>query len=237
MTGIDWEDVRLVVFDMDGTLYDQPPLRRTMAWELGQDCLRQRSLRAATTLRRYRRVREELGAQAGTGADGDFMARQYALTAQSCGCSEDEVRALVEEWMERRPLPHLPRFRARGVDRLFRAIRSSGRLLAVWSDYPVEAKLQALELDADFVIWSGEDGVGRLKPDPSGLGALMDRAGVGPRHTLVIGDRVDRDGAAAHAIGAPALIRSSHATRGGMPTFRTYDDPVFDVPRGEGGHG
>ncbi len=220
---IAWAGVRLIVFDLDGTLYDQPPLRLAMARELGLDCLRRRSTQTLRTLRHFRQVREKLGEGHGT---ADFAAEQYRLTAQLCHQPEPDVRALVEEWMERRPLAHLPRYKARGIDRLFAAIRASGRTIAVWSDFPVMAKLAALGLAADHAIWAGDAGVGRLKPDPSGLRALMERTGASPRETLVIGDRMDRDVRAATAAGTRALLRSRRP-HGRAASFRHYDDPVF----------
>lgn len=221
MTEVAWSKVRLVVFDLDGTLYDQPPLRRAMALELVKHSLLRRSLRTIDTLRAYRQIRELLGQVQGD----DFNNEQFRLTARRCGCSEGEVRALVEEWIERRPLAHLPRYKARGIDSLFSALRATGRRIAVWSDYPVNAKLAALGLKADYVIWSGDHGVGRLKPDPTGLLALLEEAGVTAEETLVIGDRADRDAAGAAAIGVPALIRSSHSS--GDTMFRRFDDPPF----------
>lgn len=231
MTAIRWDQVRLVVFDLDGTLYDQPPLRLAMARELGIDCLRRGSTRTLRTLRHFRQVREKLGETHGT---ADFAAEQYRMTAQLCRRPEPEVRALVEEWMERRPLPHLPRYKARGIDRLFAAIRASGRTIAVWSDFPVTAKLAALGLQADHAIWAGDDGVGKLKPDPSGLKALMARTGTSPGETLLIGDRMDRDIRAASAAGTRALLRSRRP-HGRADSFHHYEDPVF-APLLRGAH-
>ncbi|TCM21652.1 phosphoglycolate phosphatase/putative hydrolase of the HAD superfamily [Novosphingobium sp. PhB165] len=223
---IAWADVRLVVFDLDGTLYDQPPLRLAMARELGLDCLSRRSTQTLRTLRHFRQVRELLGDGPALKDHGDFAAEQYRLTAELSRRPEREVRALVEEWMERRPLQHLPRFKARGIDRLFAAIRASGRTIAVWSDFPVTAKLAALGLVADHEIWAGDEGVGRLKPDPSGLNAVMARAGATPRETLLIGDRIDRDIRAATAAGTRALLRAQRP-HGRAPSFRHYEEPVF----------
>ncbi|MFK4873559.1 HAD family hydrolase [Novosphingobium sp. ZW T3_23] len=221
VTGVAWGKVRLVVFDLDGTLYDQPPLRRAMALELVRHSLRRRSLRTAEILRAYRRIREMLGTVQGD----DFTNEQFSLTARRRGCSEGEVRALVEEWIERRPLVHLPRYKAQGIDDLFSALRATGRRIAVWSDYPVQAKLAALGLKADHVICSGDRAVGRLKPHPAGLEALLEQAGVTAEETLVIGDRADRDAAGAAAIGVPSLIRNSQGI--GKTTFRRFDDPAF----------
>lgn len=223
MTTVDWNSVRFVVFDLDGTLYDQPPLRRAMAVGLGLDCVRRRSLCTIRTLRRFRQVRDRLGER----QTDDFIGQQIRLTAQQCRQPESEVRAIVEEWIECRPLALLPRFKTRGIDRLFAALRETGRRIGVWSDYPVTDKLAALGLHADYEAWAGDEGVGRLKPDPAGLRSLLVQAGMTERETLLIGDRFDRDAASAAAIGARCLIRSQrHVPL--LPTFRAYDDPIFD---------
>lgn len=122
MSEVGWKKVGLVVFDLDGTLYDQPPLRRAMAIELCKHSLRQRSLRTVRTLRAFRQIRELLGEVQGD----DFTHEQFSLTSRRCGCSEGEIRAMVEEWIERRPLALLPRYKARGIDRLFSALRAPG---------------------------------------------------------------------------------------------------------------
>lgn len=226
MTTPDWRQVRMVVFDLDGTLYDQGPLRWTMAVELVRDALHSRSLRTIRVLRRFRKIREHLGERAAGHAAGNFLDEQYRLTAQACGCEESEVRSLTREWLEERPLRRIARYKAPGIDKLFAAIRASGRVVAVWSDYPVTAKLAALGLAPDHAVWAGDDAVGRLKPDPSGLTVLLVRTGIRARETLVIGDRWDRDAAAAQALGAHALLRSARRRRD-FSCFRRYDDPVF----------
>ena len=230
---IEWRTVRLVVFDMDGTLYDQRPLRRAMAWELARGLTRKDGRRALPALRTFRKVREQLGEE----GHADFATEQYGRTARLTGLPETEIRRIVAEWIDERPLRMLPRFRAPGIDVLFAALRRSGRTIAIWSDYPVDSKLAALGLEADHRIWSGTEGVGRLKPHPAGLRQLLDRAGNRPEEALVIGDRFDRDWEGAAALGARTLIRSRRPDPR-SPTFRDYRDPVFaDALLAETDHG
>src|SRR3546814_19598575 len=83
--------------------------------------------------------------------------------------------------MNRRPLPLLMKARFPGVERLFHAIRASGRGIGVLSDYPAVAKLEALGLAADFIVAAADDGVGVMQPSPAGLIHLMERAGASAR--------------------------------------------------------
>ncbi|EQB14472.1 hypothetical protein L288_01635 [Sphingobium quisquiliarum P25] len=205
---IAWDAFDLIVFDMDGTLYDQRSLRWRMARLLMGDAIRTRSLAAVRTLSAYRRQRETMG----SGMTVDFVSEQYRLA----GRCPDAVRATVAEWMERRPLPLLRRHRTPGVDGLFAKL-GRRRAVAVFSDYKAEDKLAALGLSAHLTV-AAED-VGRLKPDPAGLLWLMAQANTTAERTMMIGDRDDRDGEAARRAGVRVLIRGRD--------FRDFNDPLF----------
>ncbi|AEG94928.1 HAD family hydrolase [Ramlibacter tataouinensis] len=219
---IDWSGVDLVVFDVDGTLYDQRRLRLAMLRRLLGHTLRTRSLQTLRVLRSFRRVREQLGEEAGV----NFLVEQYSRTARLHGCAPEQVERLATDWMETRPLDLLAAARYPHVDAVFAGLRAAGKQVAVFSDYPAVAKLQALGLAAQPVVSACDAAVARLKPDPTGLLAILRATGVAPSRTLMVGDRFDRDAAVADRAGVRALIRSRepHPT---VPTFRRYDDPVF----------
>ena len=218
----DWSTIDLVVFDVDGTLYDQRKLQLRMLRQLLGHAWQTRSLNTLLTLRTFRHVREALGEQAGS----DFMALQYAQTASRHGKTPGAVRALTDEWMEQRPLPLLAACRYAHVAEVFASLRAAGKRIAAFSDYPAAAKLAALGLHADVVVCATDADIARLKPDPAGLLAILRQTGVAPERALMIGDRFDRDAAAAGRAGMRVLIRSRrpHAQ---WATFRAYDDAVF----------
>ncbi len=222
MTAIDWATIGLVVFDVDGTLYDQRPLRLRMA----RDLLIHSALRFdRSTLRilsAYRRIREELG----DAEVADFEPVLIERTAAATGCAPAAVRAAVDDWIERRPLPYLMACRYPGVGELFAALRRREKAVGILSDYPATAKVAALGLAADVVVSAGDDAVRRLKPDPRGLEHLLATTGIRPEAAVMIGDRVERDGAIAVRVGMRALIRSSQPIAG-WQTFRRFDDPLF----------
>lgn len=219
---LDWNNIDLVVFDVDGTLYDQRRLRMAMLRLLLADAWRSRSLDTIRTLRTFRGVRESLGDQPGV----DFMTAQYVQTALRHNKTEDEVRTLTTEWLERRPLPLLPGCRYPHLPELFASMKTAGKKVAVFSDYPASDKLAALGLEAHPVVCATDPDIMRLKPDPFGLRVILQRTGVQAERALVIGDRADRDAAAARQVGVQALIRTRQPVAG-FGTFRAYDDPVF----------
>ena len=101
-----------------------------------------------------------------------------------------------------------------------------GKSIGILSDYPVNAKLIALGLTANYMVFAGDEGIGLLKPHPRGLESLIAAAGVKAHETVLIGDRADRDGLVARRAGAWALIRSSRPIKG-WQTFSRFDDALF----------
>jgi putative hydrolase of the HAD superfamily len=101
------------------------------------------------------------------------------------------------------------------------------------SDYPSRTKIAALGLHADYHVSASD--VGLLKPHPRGLQRLMELAGTAPEETLLIGDRLARDGEAARRAGCLCLLRSDKPIAGAT-TFKLFDDPLFDGLETPTGH-
>jgi putative hydrolase of the HAD superfamily len=216
----DWEQVRFVAFDVDGTLYDQRPLHLRMARDMALHVATTGDLKTVLVLRAYRRIRERLAAAETAGFDRVLVAE----TAEATRASPDEVTAIVSEWIERRPLKYLKGCVYPGVPQLFGGLRRQGKKIGILSDYPATEKLEAMGLSADHVIAASDVGV--LKPNSKGLHALMVAAAASARDTVFIGDRVERDGLAAQRAGVVALIRSLRPIAEAQ-TFRSYRDPLF----------
>jgi putative hydrolase of the HAD superfamily len=217
----DWTPIRLIVFDMDGTLYCQQKLRSIMARELLAHTVTKLDNKTLPVINSYRRLKEQL-AEAET---PDFEPLLVSRVAARHKLAPAQVAAIIAEWIETRPLPHLAAARIPGIDRVF--THSHGRTLAVLSDYPAAAKLSALGLAADIVVAARDAVVGVMKPHPRGLQTVIGRAGVTAAQTVLIGDRPERDGAAATRAGAAALIRSRRLLPG-WRCFADFTDPLFD---------
>jgi FMN phosphatase YigB (HAD superfamily) len=221
-TPSDWDGIRLVAFDVDGTLYRQRPVQLKMARDLLIHSLFERDLNAAAVLANYRRIRERLADEQVV----DFERVLITETAAATANSPHTVREIVSEWIEERPLPYLAGCLYRGLHQLFAGLRREGKSIGILSDYPGKAKLAALGLTADHVVSAGDEGIRVLKPHPRGLECLIDAAGVKARATMLIGDRVDRDGVVARRVGTQVLIRSSRPIAG-WQTFAMFDGALF----------
>lgn len=220
--GFDWSGIALVVFDVDGTLYDQRPVRLAMARALALNTATRLDLLTPRIIDSYRHAKEVL-ADAET---EDFEPKLLAEVAARHRVTPARVAAVVADWIETRPLPHLRSARIAGADTLFAQLRQSGRTIGVLSDYPADAKLAALGLAADIVVAAGDAEVGVMKPHPRGLEQVIARAGVAPDATLMIGDRPERDGEAARRAGTKVIIRNRKAFPGWL-CVTDFRDPLF----------
>jgi HAD superfamily hydrolase (TIGR01509 family) len=217
--------IRTIVFDVDGTLYRQSPLRRAMLWKLLAAALSNPFAAVGTfrALSAYRHAQERLR---GIEVDGAIAAAQLRLACERSGQSEDVVSRIVARWMEREPLPLLERYVEPALRGLLAAARERGIRLGVFSDYPAAAKLEAMRLSEffDVVVTAQDAEVNRFKPDPSGLAEALRRLGAAPDEALYVGDRHEVDGAAARALGVPCIIVGGR----GSPTAPEGWIPVPD---------
>jgi FMN phosphatase YigB (HAD superfamily) len=201
--------IRAVLFDLDGTLYDQRRMRAQMAMELARLALTQplRAPRCWRTLAAYRRAQECMRAKPSRAG-----MTQVAMAAERTGLTPDEIEQIVGEWMFERPLKHLPACRATGLFDLLRFLKTRDVQIGVLSDYPADAKLRALGIDAWFsvVLCSSDPDIGALKPDPRGFIAACERWRIDPGDVLVVGDRFDVDAAGASAAGMQCVIIGRH---------------------------
>ena len=198
--------LKAIVFDVDGTLYRQAPVRRGMAARLLKECARHpvRGWKTSSLIRAYRNAQEELR----RGADTDVAEEQLRLACRNAGFALQEGRERLRVWFEEEPLdlvahagrPGLREFLAGAAERQLR--------LGVFSDYPAERKLQALGVREYFhcACCAQQSEVGEFKPSPKGILFAAQGLGATPRETLYVGDRVDVDVAAARQAGIAAVL-------------------------------
>jgi FMN phosphatase YigB (HAD superfamily) len=207
-------DVRLpvpaaVLFDLDGTLYAQPPVRALMAMELAFLPMRLGSLaesrRTWEALRAFRHIREEMRDWPECECLDD---QQYVAAADRAGVPADLVRRAVEEWMFKRPLRYLRPWCRPGLRSLLADLQRRGVRLGVFSDYPVDEKLRAMRLDSFFSVrlHATEADVNAFKPNPRGYLVAATRLGVAPSEVLYVGDRPEVDAVGALAAGMRCVI-------------------------------
>ena len=203
MQDIDWGNIRLLIFDVDGTLYDQQRLRRRMALALVfHYIVRPRKLPELYILRTFRKERER---NRDMKVD-NLEEAQYEWCRIKTGASRDRIMALVSFWMHEFPLKYLPGCVFPGVQELFSGAGKLQVPVAVLSDYPSDQKLQSMGLKADLVVSATQPEVNSLKPDPKGLLYIADNFNLRTQDCLYIEDRPDLDLEAARSAGMNFLL-------------------------------
>ncbi|MFB3829649.1 MAG: HAD family hydrolase [Bryobacteraceae bacterium] len=194
--------MRALVFDVDGTMYDQNRLRMMLAPQLAGYALRRplAAWRAVRTLMAWRESLEELR---WARRPVSVPRAQMEAAMRATGYAEAQVAAVVERWFEAAPLPLLRRCLRPGLTTLLDAAAAGGTPCAVFSDYDAGRKLEAMGIANRFaaVLCAADPQVQAYKPDPKGLRLLLERLGVRARDAAYLGDRPEIDGAAARAAG------------------------------------
>ena len=186
---------KLVVFDLDGTLYDKRGLSLRMVLHAPWDLMKMRAERQ--TRARMRGL--WLGAE-------NFAQTYNEQLAHRTGCTLLQAK----EWYEQRYMPLMVKLIGQcqplgeWVLPFVQDCQQKGIKMVVLSDYGfAKEKLQALGLEPslfDWVVSAPE--LGGLKPAAELMHHVAERMGVAVEDCLVIGDREDTDGEMARCCGA-----------------------------------
>ncbi len=186
---------RLLIFDLDGTLYNLKKMQLFMSlYLITFYLLRPWRWRELFILLRYRHWRNGL-------TDSNFSTDDelYQSFAKTNGLNLEELQCLVETWLLNKPLRLLTYCRYPELQKLFAWCRSSGLELAVFSDYPPTEKLDLLAYRFDYTLYTLNSG--GLKPSPASLLLIAQHFALDQSQCLVIGDMDAKDGLAAASAG------------------------------------
>ena len=212
------DGVDLVVFDKDGTLIDFEAMWSTWARDLGTrlELATRRPVAGDvfTTIGFDPTTGRILaGSPMAVGTMGEIGELVGAVLRRSCPSVNAARRILAEAWFE--PDPVASAVPLADLDRLFGALRTTGRLVAVATTddrRPTEATLAGLGLAPSVASVLCGDDDGPTKPQPAALTALAGRLGVAIERTAMVGD-TPVDLRMARAAGARAIgVASGVAT-------------------------
>ena len=139
---VDWSEIYAVIFDVDGTLYRQFPVRVHMGFRLASHfLLHPREIRDLIGIYQFRKLREEEIFQASS------LETQIHEAANRAGLPEEKrLHEVIQTWMFREPLSLIRRYANRKVLDLMDRLQDEGKQVVIWSDYAPEEKLAALDV-------------------------------------------------------------------------------------------
>lgn len=189
--------IRLVLFDLDNTLYDGKGFARHVIFGDLRNCLkarRERGARRALAGRDFDSqddLQKALAHIVARGGDERATQRWYAS-----GCLDNMVRVLQRHYTARP-----------GTAEAIAELLRRGVQVGVLSDYPrTRERLQALGLGhLDLPTWSCEE-LGSLKPSPRPFLRVAQALHLEPGEIMVVGDKADADAAAALKAGCHCLL-------------------------------
>ncbi len=163
------------------------------------------------------------------GIPGECCKMQINQTAESTGEKPSFVKDVIEKWFEKKPLQFIHLCRRRGVENALDRWYKKGISLGVFSDYPVENKLNALDISRFMTttVSSSDHGVNGFKPNTNGFAVAVSKMGLVPPEVLYVGDREDVDGIGASKAGMQvAILKSvlSKRTNSNYTSFRSFYD-------------
>ncbi|PWS29210.1 hypothetical protein DHW03_05145 [Pedobacter yonginense] len=201
---IDWRKIKLVIFDVDGTLYDQSKLRWRMLFALlGYYFFRPWRYKDFLILHHFRAEREKKA-----GFFGDNLNQlQYEWCKEQVNLPLSRIKKVVDKWIFDYPNQYLASCKYPDLDFFFQSLRNQHIRIAVYSDYDAELKLKAMNLNVDLSVASTDQSVNAMKPLPNGLIKILTKFSIEDKNScLFIGDRVELDGECAKRAGVPYLI-------------------------------
>jgi HAD superfamily hydrolase (TIGR01509 family) len=158
--------------------------------------------------------------------DVEISQAQEELACQRTGAPREVVAKVIKTWFEDAPLPLLSNYVRPGLVAFLREARSRKIKLAVVSDYPAAAKLNALEVAEyfDAVVCAQDPEVQRFKPDPRSLHVALQRLEVAGENALYVGDRPSVDAEAARRAGVRSIIVGDKRRDGESWPATPYND-------------
>lgn len=228
-------DYKVVVFDLDGTLYYQKMLRMTMAKRLMDYYLHHPfEVKDLLIVKKFREVRDmwddiivskrddvEKSLNAGERLDDASLDDiQYRYVAKKMHSTREHVESVIDKWIYKNPLDAVKASKDHFAAMLVEQLKALGVMTVIWSDYPVKDKLEALEISFDAEYYANQERLNEMKPSPKGLYLIMHDYEVDYYDVLMIGDRDLKDGEAARKADIDYIVLG--------PT-REEREPVYSV--------
>lgn len=196
MSNKDIYEKKAVIFDVDGTLYNQSHMRIYMFIRLVSFySLHLKSIKELIAIYYFRKLREEEKYRA------SGIEKITEIVAERLHIKTDIVASAIKKWMFEIPLDVINKCSYSDVISCARKFRDAEKKIIIYSDYPAEEKLSALEIPYDYIFVSGEGYLQELKPSIHAMKHILHSTELSPNEIIYIGDRDEKDGTSAKLVG------------------------------------
>lgn len=203
-------DIKAVIFDLDGTLYDFRGLPFRLIWSLPSDLF---LIKADRKVRRGFKGCDFGSSEAYKAEYGKRMYQETGIKPEDAlnwysNRYMGTMCFLLKRYYSQRPQ----------LAQVFSKLHEKNIKVVVFSDYPrVRQRIRALDFSDDTLatisgIYSAED-FGSQKPAVRPFLEIAKNLEVDPKHCLVVGDRDDTDGNGARATGMHFIQIQTHKTK------------------------
>lgn len=188
--------MKYIIFDIDGTLYRQTPVRINMALNLACYYITHpHRIRELLGIKKYRSLREDTSYAGTTGEE------YIRLAAKAAGVDSDKLQTAINKWMFEKPLSAIKKSERTEITQYLIEAKANGDVLIAYSDYEPSDKLRTLSIEPDYSFSPGNGIADELKPSLAAMTDIKNITKLDTQNTVYIGDRVEKDGASAELIG------------------------------------
>lgn len=176
------DGIKVIAFDIDGTLYPQYRLHVRMIWHFITHC--RVFFHWGIVRRQMRRVAPL----------PDFFRYQAILLSERLGCTTNEAMRVLDETAYSGLARFFKTIRPfKNVNETFEKLKAAGYRLAILSDFPPEQKgdLWGLIPYCDKILSSEK--IGALKPSKYPFGIMARELGISPGEILYVGNSAKYD--------------------------------------------
>ena len=186
------KNIKVIIFDVDGTLYNLKLMRFLILIELLFSLLFfQISLKEILILKKYREERELMSNLSIEGLKNTH----FDIISNNLLVDRSKLIKIVIEWIYKRPLKYLPYIKKRKLKALIEKYHEDGFTIFFYSDYPLYQKMMYMKYNFNpNVYWSSLDyEISSFKPNPFFLQYIQMKFNYTKEEILFVGDRLDRD--------------------------------------------
>jgi phosphoglycolate phosphatase/putative hydrolase of the HAD superfamily len=219
-------NVKAFIFDVDGTLYQQNKLHRLMFIKIVKYFFTNpiKAIEAIISILSFRYSLEKMRSMNST--NEPIVDKQLEIANAICSIKIDKIKYHVTRWMECEPLKLLYKVKYPYSDLFFFEAKKKGYKLAIWSDYPIKNKLEALGWNNvfDMQLSSMDLNINKLKPNPIGINYITKYLGLTADEVIYVGDRYELDTKTASNAGVDCIIirKNKKANKDYKYNIQTY---------------